>query len=70
MKGIGRTSRERKEVNRTQTRGKEIKELMVCLCVDLRGGGEDLFLWWQLMSVQIENHLLLAEVQQEADSIS
>ena len=40
------------------------------LSVDLRGRGEDLFLWRQLMSIQIEDHLLLAEVQQEADSIS
>lgn len=35
----------------------------------LRGRGEDLFFWWQLMSVQIEDHLLLAEIQEEADSI-
>lgn len=35
----------------------------------LRGRGEDLFFWWQLMSVQIEEHLLLAEVQEEANSV-
>lgn len=40
------------------------------VCVYLRGWREDLFLWRQLMSIQIEDHLLLAEVQQEADGIS
>lgn len=35
----------------------------------LRGRGEDLLFWWQLMSVQIEDHLLLAEVQEETNSV-
>lgn len=35
----------------------------------LRGWGEDLFLWWQLMSIQIEDHLLLAKVQQEPNGV-
>lgn len=38
--------------------------------LDLRGGGEDLFLWGQLVSIQIKDHLLLAEVQQEANGIA
>lgn len=31
---------------------------------------KDLFFWWQLLSIQVEDHLLLAEVQQEANGIS
>lgn len=36
----------------------------------LRGWGEDLFLWRQLVPIQVENHLLLAEVQQKTDGVS
>lgn len=37
--------------------------------LDSRGRGEDLLFWRQLMSVQVEDHLLLAEVQQETDGV-
>lgn len=62
----------KKEVLESMTVESELKLKLggaVC-CGSLRGWREDLFLWRQLMSIQIENHLLLAEVQQEADGIS
>lgn len=37
---------------------------------NLRGWVEDLFLWWKLMSIQIKDHLLFVEIQQESDGIS
>ena len=39
-------------------------------CVCIRGWGEDLFFWGQLVTIQGKDHLLLAEVQQEPNSIT
>lgn len=65
-----RSTRTGKKEGRKEKGRTERKEVNEGVRMDSRGGGEDLFLWWKLMSIQIEDHLLLAEVQQEADGIS